>query len=271
MIVEFLENDFQKDLFKITPTLGESIRHLEPVFERLGLTPPRMSEVMMTRDNGFCLFLNDYGMVLRFHLYGEQYDGCVNMRDEYHEYGHLYHENGLPFIGCVRYPKFTMLLMPGLELADYKDDEEPGSITYEMDCAFIDTIGKTADATLTNIGFYGPKKDNKEMALIDTVYELPDLAEYDSYLASSSKNIINSFVRYNILQKAFHDAWIQDKKESMQSFWTLVKKHKDNQLSPLNAGWLAKDNHALKVISKEKGHFIRKSRRYQKRCQNLNI
>ncbi|MAH06281.1 MAG: hypothetical protein CL561_12060 [Alphaproteobacteria bacterium] len=257
MIFEFIENSEKN---KLTNDVGSvDTKGLQDVFARMSLPLPTNVQIQRTREGGFNLFLNRYAMVLRFYPYGHEAHG-PHSDIGFNACDHIYHERVLPYIGCVRFPDFTMQLMPGVTLSSSFEHSELLMRDFEVN------LGSNLDALVNNVG-YVDTANKENPILLDTIYHPDELTQYEPYLASDQESIINNFKRYDELQTLFYNAWLAssvDNPSPMEAFWQKAQAVKE-QTSLLQAGWLdsnVTDGAAFKSMVCGKGNFVMQSKNY---------
>ena len=257
MIFELIENSEKN---KLTNEVGSvDTKGLQDVFARMSLPLPTNVQIQRTREGCFNLFLNRYAMVLRFYPYGHETHG-PHSDIGFNACDHIYHERVLPYIGCVRFPDFTMQLMPGVSLSNNTEH----SMILRRD--FEVNLGSNLDSGVNNVG-YVDAESIEDSILLDTVYHPDELTKYEPYLESNQDGIINSFERYDELQTQFYNAWMAssaDNATPMDAFWQKAQTVKE-QTSLLQPGWL--DNNVtqsaeFKTMVCSKGNFVLQSKNY---------
>lgn len=255
MIFEFVDDSCDKDL--------SDINGLSAIFQRLALPMPAEEHVQYTRENGLNLFLNSYGMVLRFYPYANG----VSKRFENNLFfiDHIYHERVLPYIGCVRFPQFTMQLMPAIALCDCS--EHSGSLKRD----FKASLDNNVDAGMSNIGYRALAPHQPEYSiLLDTVHHPNYLGrKYTDYLKTQQDKIVHNFDYYDDLQQIFFETWSESRADDnvlMQLFWNEILFIKANT-NRLVAGWLDGHGSEFERLIDDKGDFVAQSKAYDQLLQ----
>lgn len=257
MLVEMFSDLVDKQVFTFDRENGY-MSHLLPVFDKLGLMMPTQDEIHHTREGGLLLLLNEYGCAVRLYNHVK-----TNGRVPANTY-HVYHTRSLPYLGAVRFPEFSMLVMPGAKLYDHYDDDESLSQLFEAD------INHMGDALVKqNIG-YLPKGqgDAQTTCLIDTVIETRIPERYFEYMANNAEALAEHYAVYEDLQQAFHQAWLSDDPEQMQKFWAACKQELQSG-NRITAGWLEEGNVVLDDANKDKKGFVAKACTYHQRSLSL--
>ena len=262
MIFEFIENDLPAG-FKANRNIYSNVAALQPIFDRMALPlPNKHRHLQYTREGGFNLFLNRYGMVLRFYPYDDasqaRHTDGINQND------HIYHAKALPYLGCVRYPNFTMQLMPAVKLC------ESAAHSYALGQRFQRDLNDVVDSTvISNTGYKTSiQEDAESCILLDTIYLTGNIAGYyERYLSRRQRGILDNFEDYADLQQLFHDAWVEstmDDNAAMAKFWDEAERicATEDRLQP---SWLVVDpnyNIDFRNTLSAKGNFVRASKSY---------
>lgn len=265
MIFEFIENDLPAG-YKANKNLYSNVSALQPIFDRIALPlPSKHRHLQYTREGGFNLFLNRYGMVLRFYPYNDESQARSQNGLNFHD--HIYHSKVLPYIGCVRYPNFTMQLMPAVNICRDHD------YSYRLATKLMRDLGSSVDSTVvSNAGYKaGAAEEADSRILLDTIYMTSELEpRYLQYLTKRQRDILGNFESYADLQQKFHDAWWEvtaQNHSGMAGFWDEAKRIRDAG-ERLHPSWLDIDpnqnvefSHALSA----KGNFVRASKSYDRK------
>ncbi len=262
MIAIIREQGYDMPLFKNDDLTLRNIQPLTGLFNKLQLPLPDINETQKTFENGFNLFINYYGVVLR--LYERHRDKSAP--NTYCEYGHVFHQRSAPPIGIIRMPQFNLQIMPGLLPYNTKIHQNAENVGKD----FAATLGTPHDTGARNLGFLSPKHTtDKDLMLLDTVFPIFNHSrQYVENLGKNSDTIIERAAYLSDLQESFYKAWVTDRELPMQIFWSKCRLAtlKGERLS---AGWLVDhdDNPVLQMTNRGKGNFIEKSVLYDRRLK----
>lgn len=259
MIISIIEHGYDMPLFKNDDKDARNIAPLSALFNKLQLPLPDISETQKTHENGFNLFINHYGVVLR--LYERNRDKAKP--STYCEYGHIYHQRSAPPLGIIRFPQFNLQIMPGLMPYNPRTHQYAENVARD----FKETLGSPHDTGARNLGFVSKKHtEDRDLMLLDTVFPVFNHSRaYIENLGQCSDKIIERSAYVADLQESFYKAWLSTRPYAMQSFWLKCRLAtiKGDRLS---AGWLNnEDNYILSSTNRGKGDFIEKSERYNER------
>lgn len=245
MIVEHFSDELQKEL-----NTDCSLRDLKPIFDRISLPTPSRNHVILSREGGYNLFLNDYGSVLKIYPSLRQ---SVNEDQKSVTSSHLYHPFSTTPIGLVRFPKIAVQLMPGRQLST------PSDAKVSMLYLLMHADGHDADCGTYNWGF----NFEKRLTLIDTV-EAVQIEHYGHYDMSKINVLLRNSEEFDDLQKEFSASWSQP--ECFPSFWKSMK----NAVScgRLVTGWNDNLYHREKLDNPPDMNAISKSARAYSKLLN---
>jgi hypothetical protein len=265
MIFEFIENGLPAG-YKTNKSIYSNVSALQPIFDRMALPlPSKYRHLQYTREGGFNLFLNRYGMVLRFYPYNDE--AQARHTDGINQNDHIYHAKALPYLGCVRYPNFTMQLMPAVKFC------ESAEHVYALGLRFQRDLNDVVDSTvISNVGYKTSSKEDAESCiLLDTIYRTDNIGGYyERYLSKRQRGIMDNFEDYADLQQLFHDAWgesTMDDNGAMATFWDEAERI-CNAGERLHPSWLGVDpncNIVFRNTLSAKGNFVRASKSYDRK------
>lgn len=232
MIVELFSDLVQGQVYKIDQQqeiVVSSLVELEPIFDKLQLPPvSNAKEFQKTREGGLNVFLDHYSLVLRIFNNGTGADRAQ----------HIYHTHSLPYIGFVRMPQISLMLMPGVKLCkEYKHSQH-------IEHILKNSFGDDMDAYRANIGYLAKDHITKENALLlDTVVNHIDDPEaeglsavYQKHLQKDPTLLLQKYDTWSDLQKLFYCAWISNDPSIMEAFWKKCEHYKYD-LEQLHSGW----------------------------------
>ncbi len=265
MIFEFIENGLPAG-YKTNKSIYSNVSALQPIFDRMALPlPSKYRHLQYTREGGFNLFLNRYGMVLRFYPYNDE--AQARREDGLNFHDHIYHAKILPYIGCVRYANFTMQLMPAVNICRDHD------YSYHLATKLMCDLGSSIDGTVvSNAGYkVGAPEGADSRILLDTIYMTDEIEQrYLQYLSKKQRDILKNFEGYADLQHMFHDAWrgsTAQNHSTMAGFWGEAKRICDMG-ECLHPSWLDIDpnqNVEFSHTISAKGNFVRASKSYDRK------
>lgn len=243
----------------------DNIEFLRNIFVKIGLPSPRIEQITNTSEEGYQLFLNEFGCTIRTYpskgytpsppqqsrknrkkqprrkfrkTLPKTKEQLKRKRNRMTVTSAIYHPDSIPPIGTLRFPKFTLQIFPGVHNRNIPYDQiAPIVQNIEND---IGTIDSHAD----NWGH--TTEQHQKVIFLDTI-ERVRLSKYHGYYKNGTLNsMIEAHKRFLPLQKEFLSAW---ETNDFSKFWRLMKDSKEQGL--LVDGWNQATDHRFRA-SKEK-------------------